>query len=89
MTKLSRWSVYLVRCSDGTYYGGVTTDLSRRIDQHNSGSGAKYTAGRRPVTLVWRQQYLSEGDAKSCEYKIKNWGRIKKEMLIAGKIQIE
>lgn len=45
------WYVYIVECSDGTLYTGITTDVTRRINQHNSGKGAKYTAARRPVTL--------------------------------------
>ena len=46
------WHVYLLECSDGSYYCGITTDLDRRIDEHNSGSGAKYTRGRCPVKLI-------------------------------------
>jgi len=78
------WWVYLVRCHDKSYYCGITTDLSRRIDQHNTGKGAKYTAGRYPVKLLWSREFPSEGEARSFEYRIKNWGRIKKEKLIRG-----
>jgi putative endonuclease len=46
------WFVYLLECSDGTYYTGVTNDVERRVAQHNAGTGAKYTRGRRPVRLV-------------------------------------
>lgn len=76
----------MVRCRDGSYYCGITTDLSRRLGQHNSGSGAKYTAGRHPVILLWSREFPSEGGARSFEHKIKNWGRIKKEKLIHGEI---
>ncbi|MGC8780670.1 MAG: GIY-YIG nuclease family protein, partial [Anaerolineae bacterium] len=48
--------VYVVRCADGTYYTGWTTDLARRIAQHNAGRGGAYTRSRRPVTLVYREE---------------------------------
>jgi len=84
-----QWWVYLVRCRDGSYYCGITTDLDKRIAQHNKGKGAKYTSGRYPVTLLWSRDFLSEGGARSFEYRVKKWGRIKKEKLIRGEIYIE
>ena len=50
--KTTRWCVYLLECSDGSYYCGITTDLDRRVSEHNSGLGAKYTRGRGPVKLI-------------------------------------
>lgn len=85
---VSDWWVYLVRCRDKTYYCGITTDVARRIQEHNTGGGAKYTAGRYPVKLLWSHQCVSEGEARSYEYKIKNWGKIKKEKLINSDIEI-
>jgi putative endonuclease len=74
--------VYLLECVDTSYYCGATTDLKRRIKQHNTGKGAKYTAGRRPVRLVWCQEYDSYAQALKEEWKIKRLNRKQKESLI-------
>lgn len=74
--------VYIVECSDGTYYTGYTSDPERRISEHNSGSGAKYTKSRRPVTLVHLEEYTSRSDAMSREYEIKQFSRSQKETLV-------
>ncbi len=78
------WFVYIVRCSDYTLYTGVTTDLQRRIDEHNSGhkKGAKYTRPRRPVTLVYSEELGSRSEACRREYQIKQMAVGKKEQLI-------
>lgn len=55
--------VYLLRCSDGTLYTGTTNDLRRRVQQHNAGKGARYTAGRRPVDLVYVENCVSRSEA--------------------------
>lgn len=55
--------VYLLRCSDGTLYTGTTNDLRRRVQQHNAGKGARYTAGRRPVALVYVENCASRSEA--------------------------
>lgn len=81
-----QWWVYIVLCCDSTLYTGITTDLSRRIDQHNSGKGAKYTSGRSPVRLLWSKQFVSEGEARQFEARVKKWGKLKKHALIQGKI---
>jgi len=73
---------YIVRCSDDSYYVGSTWDLDRRIWEHNEGLGARYTAHRRPVTLVWSQQFDSVIDAYLFEKRIQNWSRAKREALI-------
>ena len=74
--------VYIVECSDGTYYTGYTTELKRRIKEHNQGEGAKYTRGRLPVQLVYKEEYNSKSKAMKREYAIKNLTREKKEKLI-------
>lgn len=84
MQKKSRWHVYLVRCADGTYYTGVTTDLARRIGAHNAGKGAKYTRARRPVVLVWSRPAASEGAAKRREYRVRTLSRKEKQALVAS-----
>ncbi len=72
------WYVYLLECSDKTIYTGITNNLERRISQHNNGTGAKYTKGRAPVTLIKYFTVSSKGEALSLEYKIKQLSREKK-----------
>lgn len=73
---------YIVKCSDGTYYTGWTTDITRRIGDHNSGRGAKYTKSRLPVELVYYEVFQSKVEAMKREYAIKQLTRKKKEELI-------
>ena len=68
---LSSWFVYIVRCLDRTLYTGITTDLDRRLAEHNAGLGAKYTRPRRPVVLVYSEQAISRSAAARREYQIK------------------
>lgn len=74
--------VYIVECSDGTYYTGYTTDVTRRVAEHNEGAGAKYTRGRRPVQLVHEEAYGSRAAAMRREYAIKQLSRPAKERLV-------
>ena len=73
--------VYIVECNDGTYYTGYTTDVERRVAEHNAGTGAKYTRGRRPVELVHVETYNSQSAALQREYAIKQLRRAEKEQL--------
>jgi putative endonuclease len=74
--------VYMVRCADGTLYTGYARDLERRTKAHNAGRGAKYTACRRPVFLVYSELFESHGAALKREYEIKQLARIEKEELV-------
>ena len=74
--------VYIVRCADGTLYTGYARDPKARVDVHNSGRGAKYTAGRRPVRLVYSEKFESVGDALRREIALKRRSREEKEILI-------
>ena len=76
---------YLVRCADGTLYGGYTTDLQKRLAAHNSGKGAKYTRSRLPVELVWWEECPTKEAAMSREWHIKHLTREQKLALIAWK----
>lgn len=76
--------VYILRCADGSYYTGHTDNLERRIAQHQAGESSGYTASRRPVSLVWSQDFTSREEAFSSERKIKGWSRKKKEALLCG-----
>jgi putative endonuclease len=77
------WTVYLVRCGDGTLYTGVTTDPRRRLAQHNAGCGAAYTRSRLPVTLVYLESVGDRADAQRREYVIRQMTRNQKEALAA------
>jgi putative endonuclease len=74
--------VYIVECSDGTLYTGYTTDVGRRVAEHNAGTGAKYTAGRRPVTLRYVEYHPTRSDAQRREHEIKSRSRRQKEQLV-------
>jgi putative endonuclease len=74
--------VYIVRCADGSLYTGYARDPVARVEAHNSGRGAKYTAGRRPVRLVYREAFRSQGKARAREYAVKQLTRTQKEALI-------
>ena len=63
--------VYIVRCSDGSLYTGSTNNLPARVEKHNRGEGARYTRGRRPVTLVYSESAASKSDALKREIQIK------------------
>lgn len=76
------WSVYILRCADGTLYTGVTTDVARRLRVHQSGKGAKYTRGRGPLELVYWEEYLDKGAALKRELAIKALSREEKLKLI-------
>ena len=75
--------MYMLRCSDGSYYVGSTWDVERRLVQHNNGEGANYTRRRLPVTLVYVEEYNRIEDAFAREKQVQNWGRAKREALIA------
>ena len=73
---------YLLRCADGSFYTGVTTDVGRRVDEHNGGKGARYTMGRRPVQLVWQEAHPNRSSAQRRETAIKRWRRDRKLALV-------
>jgi putative endonuclease len=74
--------VYIVRCADGTLYTGWTTDIERRVTQHNAGRGARYTRIHRPVTLVYREAVPDRSTAMRREAAIKKLDRERKERLV-------
>ena len=73
---------YILSCKDNTYYTGYTNDLDKRIKAHNEGKGAKYTKGRGPVELVYREEYEDKSLAMRREWEIKQLSRSEKEKLI-------
>jgi putative endonuclease len=74
--------VYLVRCADDSIYCGWTTDLKKRVRAHNSGQGAKYTRSRRPVKLVYAEEFEEKQEALSREWHLKRLNRAEKIRLI-------
>ena len=73
---------YMLRCSDGSIYSGYTTDLNRREKVHNSGKGAKYTKTRRPVELVYFEEFDNKTDAMKKEYAFKQYTHKEKEEIM-------
>jgi putative endonuclease len=76
--------VYILKCSDNSYYTGSTNDLNLRIAQHQNGDGANYTRKRRPVKLVYFEEFERIDDAFFREKQVQGWSRKKKEALING-----
>ena len=76
--------VYIVECDDGTYYTGYTTNVERRVSEHNDRTGAKYTRGRTPVELIHTESYDDKSTAMSREYAIKQLTRQQKTQLVDG-----
>ncbi len=78
---------YMLHCSDGPDYVGQTDDLGRRFAEHGAGATGGYTASRRPVRVVWSEEFSTREEAKAAEAQIKKWSRRKKEALLAGNVQ--
>ncbi|MDP2939083.1 MAG: GIY-YIG nuclease family protein [Candidatus Omnitrophota bacterium] len=79
---MKHWYIYILECSDSSFYTGITTDLKERIKRHNSGDGAKYTRTRRPVRLIYAKKVDTKSEAKRKEIAIKSLSRENKEKLI-------
>ena len=79
---MEQWYVYIVECSDKTYYVGTTNNVELRIEKHNSGKGAKYTKGRGPVKLKYALPCESHSEACKKEYELKQYSRTEKRKLI-------
>jgi putative endonuclease len=82
----NRWFVYILRCADDTLYTGISTNVERRLDEHNAGAplGARYTRARRPVVLVYQESVSGRSAALRREREIKSQGRAWKTALIAA-----
>ena len=80
-----KWSVYILRCADGTLYTGIAPDVEKRIALHNAGKGAKYTRGRGPVELVYQEELEDRASASKREHAIKQLSRAEKLHLIEKK----
>lgn len=76
--------LYILECSDGSYYTGSTIDLQKRINEHHNGQGTNHTKKRLPIKLVYVEEYLNIATAFEREKQIQGWSRAKKEALITG-----
>jgi putative endonuclease len=80
------YSVYMLRCADGSLYTGIATDVSRRLQEHQSSPrGAKFLRGRGPLTLEFQQAVGDRSDASRVEYLLKNLAKVDKEELVSGR----
>jgi putative endonuclease len=83
----SKHYLYVLECSDASFYAGYTTDIERRVKQHNDGKGAKYTRARAPVKCVYFEEYSTKSEAMRAEYAFKQLTRANKERYMReGKI---
>ena len=81
-SKEGSWCVYILKCSDNTYYTGITNNIKRRIQQHETNKGAKYTKGRGPFSLVYQNNCKNRSEASQKEYAIKKLTLTEKITLI-------
>jgi putative endonuclease len=82
----SAWILYVLECRDGTYYCGITTDLERRVEQHQRGTGARYTRGRGPVRLVRQWSHSTHSEALKAEAAFKRLSRVNKEGVLRSPV---
>jgi len=78
------WVCYLLRCADDTFYCGITNDMQKRLAAHNAGEGAKYTRGRIPVSVVYRESCADKSAALKREIQVKRLSRGAKQALLQG-----
>lgn len=83
MPEVEGWTLYVLRCGDGSLYTGITTDLARRVAQHEAGRGARYTRGRRPLSCVARWAYADRASASRAEAAFKRLPRADKLGFVA------
>ena len=79
---MADWTVYMLRCADGSLYTGIARDAAARLAAHNAGRGAKYTKARRPVAMIWSEPAACRSTASKREYAIKQLKRTEKLALI-------
>lgn len=79
---MKNWKVYVVRCRDGSLYTGISDDVRKRVEMHNTGKGARYTRGRGPVKLVYEENCGDKGKALKREHEIKKMDKSGKERLV-------
>jgi len=83
-SKAEPWFCYMLRCKDGSLYVGMTNHVATRVEKHNGGHGPEFTKKRRPVELIWSQEFTDRLAARDREVELKGWSRKKKLGLVAG-----
>lgn len=86
--KGGKWSLYILKCSDGTFYTGITTDLERRLKMHQAGKASRYTRTRGPVEMLYSEECGNRSSALIRECEVKEWPKTKKAALIIGEKQV-
>ena len=88
--KTERWHLYLIRTASGALYTGITTDVQRRLSEHQAGApkGARSLRGKGPLTLAFSAEAGDRSQASSLEWRIKRWPRQRKERLVRGEIDL-
>lgn len=81
----TQWWVYLLKCRGGSIYTGISTDVERRVAEHNAGTGSKALRGKRPVKLIYSEKSPNRSKAQKREAEIKSWPRAKKKLLVIGR----
>jgi len=81
---MSNWFLYILKCGDDSLYTGITNNVEKRLEAHNSGKGAKYTRGRLPLEIVYKEVLASKSDALKREIEVKSLTRQEKERLICN-----
>ena len=90
MSTSTNWFVYILACHDNSLYTGITTDLERRVQEHNEGNkGSKYTRARRPVKLVYSEPAIDRSTASQREIQLKSLSSDKKRALIKGQLKLD
>jgi putative endonuclease len=82
MRNHNKWHLYIIRCADKSLYTGITTDVSRRVKEHNQKTASSYTRTRTPVKLVYQETHLNKSSALKREAQIKKWNRARKLVLL-------
>ncbi len=83
-SKPEPWFCYMLRCRDGSLYVGMSNDVANRVEKHNRGLGPEFTKKRRPVELIWNEEFADRFAAWQREVELKGWSREKKLKLVAG-----
>ncbi len=82
------YCVYILVCTDGTYYTGSTNDVEKRFQDHLGGHGARYTKSHKPVKIIHQEKFATKSEALKREAEIKSWSKAKKEAIIAGSLEL-
>lgn len=88
MSKIEKYFVYILKCSDNTLYVGYTQNLKNRLFWHRSGFASQYTSAHLPVKLVYSEEHSEETSARQRENQIKRWSGVKKDALIRGDLEL-